>query len=447
MTGMRSLLLPLALVGPLASSNARSPLHQDPPLAGEAAGEDAEERLVVTRRDLGELVQRVDELLAPWLCGLDADLAEEGGDSEARDRLRAANQRFDALSLQFFAGRLPDAYLALDRWARELERSAVGPDAAAPEETGSKDEELATALCRHRGARRPWTPLGARRAAIEAQLEEGKADERVAPATLRVLRARLELLVDEPSPARSREFVLSTPELADAVEREALAALAGEAPYQRTTGDLWRTVSNGKSDLRLRLYVPERRAEKVPLVVAFHGAGGDECFLFELAGDGFLKRLADEHGFAVACPLTSEFMGRPAAFDALLDELDTDLGIDRSRVFVVGHSMGAAATTSLCNARPDAIRRAVCIGGYGGTKEVAPPVLVLAGELDPLARPERLARAVERAVAAGGRVTMQELPNQGHTLLLPAAFRRAVAFFELDANTDEEPQRDNERRP
>lgn len=509
MIGMTALRL-FALASLFASTSPVAIAQDAPRVAGQGRG-----KLLVTRQDLAELVQELDAALAgPLVRG------EMTGEA-----LRAANQRFDRLSLQFFGGDLAAVHGALGAWVQELTGEAPDPsplrvDVASgggfttrtywsfvqaagntltarvravrpwPERAGTRssatlalsppmlEKHLAPVTLAFDAEGRlvplevevPHTPgvtedttldlfepsgagaasdpprtlaqatvwrrssLAAVRAEVEAQLASASASETTFDeASLRVLRARLALLVDAPSPARSREFLLATPELAAAIRNEATRLCAGERPYRAAPEDLWRTVAHGRRDLALRVYMPNvLRLEPWPLVVAFHGAGGDENFLFELGGDGFLKQLADQHGFVVACPLTADFALSAPAFDALLAGLAADYPLDLGRVFLFGHSMGAGAVSNLCRLRPDAIAKAVCVAGFSGVEAESPPVLVLAGELDPIAPPSRLTRAVDGARAKGAKVAFEVLPDQGHTLLLPTAMRRAAEFWTPD---------------
>jgi len=270
-------------------------------------------------------------------------------------------------------------------------------------------------------------PVFARlRERIEAQLEAGAFED---PSAARVLRERAALLDDTPSPRVSRDFVLATDALARAVEAEAAALLRGEDPYRNAPGDLWRTVAHGRRDLPLRVYRPPGFDGPLPLVVALHGAGGDENFLFELAGDGFVKRLADEHGFVVACPRTFDVAGNMGAFDALVAELRADYDLTPEAPLLFGHSMGGGAVSALLTLRPDAIRRAVCFAGFSGVRPDAPPTLVIAAEFDGLVRAAGLRRSARAAATGGAPVTFEVLANQGHTLGLTEALQRAVAFW------------------
>lgn len=243
---------------------------------------------------------------------------------------------------------------------------------------------------------------------------------------LRAFESRLSLDWEAPSPERSREFLLD-PERYEAELRADLAMLErGEDPYRSRQGDHWRTFAHGRRDLAARFYLPESAPEEsISLVVAFHGAGGDENFFFELAGDGHLKRLADRHGCLLVAPFTPDFLWSAKAFDALLAGISADYPIDPERVFVLGHSLGAGATARLGSERPDAIAGACCIAGIGRLGAKIPPTLVVQGERDRIVP----ARAVELAVEAadGSDVEYVELEDQGHTLLLPAALDLAFA--------------------
>ncbi|MEZ6017769.1 MAG: hypothetical protein R3F49_21860 [Planctomycetota bacterium] len=366
----------------------------------------------VTRQALAELVQQVDARLAAALIS---------GSLEG-EALAAANRRFDSISLRFFGGDLGAVRDELRAWVTTLEPAPArdaARDASRPEAAPAESRSLADL-----------------RGEVEAQLAHATIED---TGSLRVLQSRLALLVDAPSPERSREFLWSSPALAEAVRGEAQRLLAGERPYANVVGDLWRTVPHGRRDLAVRVYQPAPRgsapvhAAPLPLVVAFHGAGGDENFLFELAGDGYLKRLADEYGFLVVCPFTPDYTFGGPAFDSLLAALSADYSIDPARVFLLGHSMGGATVSNLCRLRPRSFARAACVAGFGKVGAGSPPVLVVSGALDPIVPTRGLARSVEASRAAGADVRLEVLEHQGHTLLLPVAMRRAIADFGLQA--------------
>ncbi|MEM9379427.1 MAG: alpha/beta fold hydrolase [Planctomycetota bacterium] len=248
----------------------------------------------------------------------------------------------------------------------------------------------------------------------------------------RAMRSRLALRWDAPSPERSSEFLLVSGPYRAELESDLAALERGEDPFRRRIGDHWRTFAHGRRDLAARVFLPESApAESIPLVVALHGAGGDEGFFFELAGDGRVKALAEEHGCLVVAPFTPDFLWSPAPFDALLAGIADDYPIDPQRVFVIGHSMGGMVASRLCVERSDAIATACCVAGFRPiATESAPPVLVVQGERDAIVPASVVRRAVE--ASEGAEVAYVELEDEGHTLLLPTALDLAfAAWFDL----------------
>lgn len=262
---------------------------------------------------------------------------------------------------------------------------------------------------------------------IETQLATIEIEDEMA---LRVLRSRLKRLDDTPSPALSRNMLFANDDFARAVQQEADALIAGRDPYRGATGDLWRTVARGRRELPVRVYCPKNLKGPAPLVIALHGAGGDENFLFELAGDGYLMRLADAHGFVVACPATST-VATPESFGALVSGLRADYDLAPEPPLLFGHSMGGGVASTLLRLRPSAIQSAVCFAGFGRLSKDSAPTLVLAAEFDLIASASRLERGAAAAAAMGAPVTFEVLKNQGHTLGLSEAFERAVEFWGL----------------
>jgi polyhydroxybutyrate depolymerase len=171
-----------------------------------------------------------------------------------------------------------------------------------------------------------------------------------------------------------------------------------------------------------------------PLVIALHGAGGDENMFMDAYGGGLIKRLAGQHAFLVASPQTAAFSGPGAAdaFDRLVEALALDYPLDRSRVFVVGHSAGGMAASGLLAARPDRIAAAACLNGFSGIREgvtTIPPTFVSAGEFDPLIPPARIEPLAQRAKASGLPVEYHLVANYGHTLAVAKILPEAIAWM------------------
>ncbi len=167
-------------------------------------------------------------------------------------------------------------------------------------------------------------------------------------------------------------------------ESQALAKLIASPsdPQWRAKGDLHRKYHfpAANADMPYRLYVPTTWDGKarLPLVIILHGAGSDENWYVD-ANDRQLIRLAEQHGYILVSPLGYTRMGAygtplrlPAVFGnpesaakqraavsaeqertLELSEKDvinvieivlSEYPVDRSSMFLTGHSMGSGGT-------------------------------------------------------------------------------------------------------
>jgi len=275
-------------------------------------------------------------------------------------------------------------------------------------------------------------PLAAIRARIVADRARVEPDGPPLLQASVTCRARAALLDPRPSANDSARFLVDLAAHAAEVELEAHALTLGQDPYRRRVGDLWRVVrlADG-SELPVRVFAPKSACgeARIPLVLALHGAGGDENMFLAGYGLGTIGDLAREHGFVVACPRAGFTGTTPAAFDAIVEALLFTHAIDVKRIHVVGHSMGASSAGALRSARSDRIASVALLAGSsrdtGGP--TSPPMFLAGGELDPLASSASLRRASAAARAAGARVEFTLLEARGHTLfvgeILPSAMR------------------------
>jgi len=250
---------------------------------------------------------------------------------------------------------------------------------------------------------------------------------------LAACKARNNLLSDHPSDASSAQFLFDPTALAKQVGAEIESLLAERDPYVGRTGDYWRVLAAGEKEIPLRVYAPLIAAEKspLPLLIALHGAGADENMFLEGYGAGRIKRLADEHGLLIASPSTNSFGAKPEVLDALLEALAYNYELDRSRVFCLGHSMGAGASARLAKNAAERLAAACCIAGGGnlGTEKPLAPTLVLAAELDAIVPRAGLERGVQKAIDAGLPVELRLKQHYGHTLVVGMALGEAVEWL------------------
>ncbi len=277
-------------------------------------------------------------------------------------------------------------------------------------------------------------PLDAVREANFKRLADLRPETPALQQALATCLARNSLLTDRPSSSKSAELLADPTALAAEVSAEIDALLAQRDPYARRAGDYWRVVKTPKTEIPLRVYAPQAATGEQPvgLLIALHGAGGDENMFFYGYGAGMIKRLADEHGLIVVTPRTEALAAKPEHLDTLLEALAYDYAIDPSRVYVLGHSMGAGATASLAGRSPEKIRAAACLAGFAGfSKKVEriPPLLVIAAELDPIIPPEQIEPSATKAAERGLPVEFRLKRDYGHTLLVPAVLGEAVQWM------------------
>lgn len=157
------------------------------------------------------------------------------------------------------------------------------------------------------------------------------------------------------------------------------------------------------------VHVPEEydNNSKTPLVIAFHGGGGNAISSPEYFG---LNLKSDKEGFIVVYPegtgkqiLWKTFAvwnaGRCCGsamrdnvddvgfIDAMIDKLKAEFNIDEKRVFATGMSNGAQMVYRLACELPDKIAAIAPVGSHGTFDNCRParpvPVLHIQGKVDP----------------------------------------------------------------
>jgi predicted esterase len=351
----------------------------------------------VTRADLGKAYLRLDRVVA----GLTLD-----------DTTRArVNRAFDTSTLSFFGGRFAAAVGTIDSITVALSGAALTPPPAPAARVidGRAPSEVRDALLARLSAIDSTGPLA--QALVSA-------------------RARARLLVDVPSAERSAEFLADPVRLADALRREVTALERGRNPYAAHAGDLWRSFRGANGTVIPYRIVASRAVAKskspVPVLFVFHGAGADENIFVDAYGAGITAAMAQEKGVLLVSPATAAFGASPLNFDTLLVQLRAEYKVDTTRVYVLGHSMGAGLAAKLATQRPLMIAAVVCLAGGSPVAVIgAPPMLFIGAELDPIIP----ARNVRAAASATPSATYQELANEGHTLMVGRGVRIAFPWL------------------
>jgi len=355
----------------------------------------------VTRADLAAAYMRVD-----------AVYTQRENAKTLPDSLRAqVNRTVDRAALSFFSGQFAAAVGTIDAAAVQL-GGVPTPPAAAP--VGPRVLNGA--------------PASAARDEYLARLAVVDSTGALAQALLST-RERAKLLVDVPSPDRSAEFLNDPAKLSRDLAREVSVLERGRDPYIGLVGDFWRVYRGANNALvPMRIVAPPSANVRKPVgvLLVLHGAGGDENMFVDAYGSGLVTKLAAEQRLILVSPKTDVFGATPEHFDALMTLLRKEFRIDSSRVYLIGHSMGAGAAARLAQARPAQIAAvAMLAGGSPITVPNAPPSLFIGAELDgiiPAARVEAAAKATPGA-------TYELFRHEGHLLMVGNGVRRAVPWL------------------
>jgi poly(3-hydroxybutyrate) depolymerase len=169
------------------------------------------------------------------------------------------------------------------------------------------------------------------------------------------------------------------------------------------------------------LYLPEGydSAKRYALLVALHGAGGDD---FEMASSLASARPKDT---IVLAPFgrgdsSYESTGERDVLDAV-DLVESRYAIDQDRVYLTGRSMGGFGTWRLAQLYP---RRFAAIAPFAGWTGLdclenlsSIPVLAVHGDADPIVPIGGDASAVQRLESLGAQVRFDVLHGAGHDAL------------------------------
>lgn len=176
----------------------------------------------------------------------------------------------------------------------------------------------------------------------------------------------------------------------------------------------------GKS-LKYLYYSPECE-ENVPLIIHLHGAGSRGTELSQMAHTGPIGEL--EKGRNIPARIVSpQCWGNTwfELFETLIDFTETAVnadGVDKSRVYLTGLSMGAYAAWQLAMTRPllFAALVAVCGGGmyWNAARLKNMPVWAFHGALDSTVLPEESIKMIRQINKNGGHAKITIFKNADH---------------------------------
>jgi predicted peptidase len=184
----------------------------------------------------------------------------------------------------------------------------------------------------------------------------------------------------------------------------------------------------------VRLAAPKEveKGQPLPLVLVLHGAGGSENMFFDVHGPGRVVANAQKRGWLLVAP-RSGGLGTVPPTAEIIDEVDKLYPVDRKKVFLVGHSMGAMQTVTVAQKTPQRFAAVAPLSGAGriqasdALKKL--PFFVGVGDQDVLlAGSRRLKEGLQKAGVE--RLEYREYPNVEHITTVIEALDDVFAFFD-----------------
>lgn len=226
-------------------------------------------------------------------------------------------------------------------------------------------------------------------------------------------------------------------------------------PFQGRTGDFERhyLLQGANEIMPYRVYVPKGYAASKPtaLVIALHGLGANEDSFFDSYSQ-LPPQLAEKHGFLMAAPLgfrrdgfygsqmmSSDPIARRRSEYSEKDVLEVlrlmkaAYNVDDSRIYLIGHSMGAIGTWALAAKYPDTWAALVAFSGTGspnladGMKAI--PQFVVHGDADNTVNVSGSRNMVGALKKLNANVTYVEVPGGSHTDVVVPNLPQAFEFL------------------
>lgn len=228
--------------------------------------------------------------------------------------------------------------------------------------------------------------------------------------------------------------------LLDEVEQVVAAAAKGESWYGlEHSGQFWLALPAGRAKSSpVRVFVPSglKRGHRVPLVVAFHGAGGSENTFFDMHGEGAIVRMCEQRGWLLAAPRLATSDEPP--IEQIVDALTSIFLVGEARVLIVGHSTGVSAGVQTALRRRVFVRAFAALGGGDRLKqpELLSNLRVFAGAGDRDFGRGGAERLHQSLVNGGStHATLKIYPDCEHLMVVAEALPDVFRFFDEAVGT------------
>lgn len=117
-----------------------------------------------------------------------------------------------------------------------------------------------------------------------------------------------------------------------------------------------------------RILIPKNYDAKreTPILIALHGAGGSENLFFDSYGNGKIVNLCEQRGWLLVAPRNFGFNAEK--LDEFIENLAKLYKIDRTKIFLIGHSMGSIQSLTLATQRPKTFAGVALVSAGGSPK-------------------------------------------------------------------------------
>ena len=242
-----------------------------------------------------------------------------------------------------------------------------------------------------------------------------------------------------------------------AAEGIAAAVKGGKHPFTGRTGGFERHYAFEAAGeiMPYRMYVPTgyNGTRALPLIVALHGLGANEDSFM----DGYAKTvptLAEQRGYIVVAPLgfrVDGFYGFSLPTDAspadrrrvelseqdvieVLKRVRAEYKIDDSRIYLMGHSMGAIGTWAIAAKHPTIWAALAPFSGLGNAASIEKfkhiPQIVVHGDADPTVNVNGSRTMVEAMKKLGVDHVYIEVPGGNHLDMVVPNLPKVFDFFD-----------------
>lgn len=186
--------------------------------------------------------------------------------------------------------------------------------------------------------------------------------------------------------------------------------------------------------IRYKIYVPDDYSphRSYALAVHFHGLGGENKDTMQLSGSTWFKNiLSSEHGdetilLLPQCPVGMDWPHDRDTIEAvwqLIDYLTKHMHIDKSRMYLSGHSYGSMAVSYMIESHPNTFAAAVMGSGAGALSSytsleslATTPIRMFCGDADGYNFHIRFRALYAALLELGADVEYTEFPGLTHNI-------------------------------